>query len=161
MGCFPVLCLPKWCPAKLSILQWHLLVFRIKLKLLTGASSSQDLWPLPQPRLFHLCLHHQISVPELKATRANKQHFLADICTGHLYLSVPRLSFPQISTRGPPLLPVLSMSVSEPSPIAVSLHPISQFLLLGRAYCCLNFFNLCTWSSLLVGKLKVPPVSGT
>ena len=94
------LCLPKWCPAKLSTLQWHLLVFRIKLKLLTGASSSQDLWPLPQPQLFHLCLHHQISVPELKATQTNRQTsswqtFAQDTCTC-LCLDCPFLRSPLV-----------------------------------------------------------------
>ena len=130
LGCFQILYLPKWCPAKLSTLQWHLLVFGIKVKLLTMASLSQNLRPLPQPQLFHLCLHHQISVPELKAVLANKhasswQASAQDICTC-LSLDCPFLRAP---LAPPPLLPVLSTSVSEPSLIPGSFHPIA------RVYC--------------------------
>ena len=86
-----------------------------------ATSPTSALSPLPPSPDF---------CPGIKSSAGEQTRiFLAGICTGHLYLSEPRLSFPQSSTGAPPLLPVLSTSVSEPSLIPGSFHPIA------RVYC--------------------------
>ena len=118
-----------------------------------ATSPTSALSPLPPSPDF---------CPGIKSSAGEQTRiFLAGICTGHLYLSEPRLSFPQSSTGAPP-----TSSSSQHECLRAFSDPRESpshcpGLLLGRAYCCLNSLSLYTWPSLVAGKLKVPPVCST